>query len=283
LAAEHLLDRGFRRFAYCGYPRTPINGWAEERERAFAEQIKERGFPCWIYRGRHKTSREWASLQRSLCAWLGSLPKPVGLMAANDNCARQVLEACRAGGLRVPEEVAVVGVDNDEMLCQLSSPLLTSIEQGAKRMGYQAAALLDRIMSGRKPRQRRFVVDPVGVVTRHSTDILAIEDPKVARAVAFVWGHACEGINAQDVVDALAVSRSGLEARFKATVGRSVFAEIRHVQLERVRRLVSDTSLPLKQIAANTGFKSLQHMTTLFGRTFGRPPAEYRETVGGMR
>ena len=283
MAADHLLDRGFRRFAYCGYPRTPINGWAEEREHAFVKCIRARGFPCGVYRGRHKTSREWASLQSSLCAWLASLVQPVGLMAANDNRARQVLEACRAAGLRVPEEVAVIGVDNDEMLCQLSSPLLSSIEQGARRIGYEAGVLLDSIMSGRKPRQRRFIVDPEGVITRHSTDILALEDPKIAKAIAFVWVHACDGINAQDVVDAVAVSRSGLEGRFKRVVGRSVYAEIHRVRLERARQLVSNTNRSLKQIAADTGFRSLQHMTTLFGRAFGHPPAAYRQRVTAGR
>ena len=279
LAADHLLDRGFARFAYCGYPRTPTNGWAEERERAFAACLKARHLPCWTYRGRHKTSREWDSLQASLRAWLEALPKPVGLMAANDNRARQVLEACRGAGLRVPEEVAVIGVDNDEMLCQLSSPLLSSIEQGARRMGYQAAALLDRIMSGAPIRRRRFVIDPVGVVTRLSTDILAVEDPAVARAMAFIWEFACTGIKVRKVIDAVGLSRSGLDARFKAAVGRTMAAQIRRVRLERAQRLVAGTNLSLKQIAAQSGFRSLQHMTTLFGRTFGRPPADYRKAM----
>jgi LacI family transcriptional regulator len=283
LAAGHLLDRGFRHFAYCGYPWTPINGWSEERERAFAKAVKERGFPCQIYHGRHEIHRQWAAIQRSLCEWLELLPKPVGLMAANDNRARQVLEACRASGLRVPDNVAVIGVDNDEVLCQLSSPLLSSIEQGARRIGHEAAALLDRIMSGEKPRQRRFVIDPVGVVTRRSTDILAIEDPKVAQAMAFIWEHACDGIKVQEVVKAVAASRSGLEAHFKAVPGRTLRTAIRDVQLQRARHLISDTNLSLKQIAANTGFKSVQHMTTLFARAFGHPPAEYRRTAATGR
>lgn len=283
LAAGHLLDRGLRHFAYCGYPRSPINGWSEERERAFTEAVKERGLSCRTYRGHQQTSRNWAAIQRSLRAWLESLPKPVGLMAANDYRARQVLEACRASGLRVPEELAVIGVDNDELLCQLSSPLLSSIEQGAKQIGYRAAALLDSIMSGRNPSESRFVIDPVGVVTRLSTDIVAIEDPKAAQAMAFIWEHACDGIKVQDVVNAVAASRAGLEARFKASLGRTLRVAIRDVQLERARRLISDTNLALKQVAADTGFKSVQHMTTLFAKAFGRPPAEYRRAAGAGR
>ena len=219
LAAEHLLERGFRYFAYCGYPRTPINGWSGKREREFAERVSVRGYPCRIYRGRHRNSLRWAHIQKALCAWLVSLPKPVGLMAANDNRARQVLEACRVCGLRVPEEIAVIGVDNDEVLCRLSSPLLTSIEQGAARIGYEAAALLDRIMSGKTSAKRRYVIDPEGVVTRLSTDVIPVEDPQVAKAMSFIWEHACDGIKVPDVVAAVAASRSGLEARFKTALG----------------------------------------------------------------
>jgi LacI family transcriptional regulator len=194
-----------------------------------------------------------------------------------------VLEACRAQSLRVPEEVAVIGVDNDELLCQLSSPLLTSVEQGARRVGREAAVLLDRIMDGRKPRRRRVVIDPESVVTRRSTDILAIEDPVAAKAMAFIWEHALRGIKVKDVAEAVTCSRAGLETRFKAALGYSVHTAIGHVRLEQARRLVRDTNLSLKQIAAQTGFKSVQHMTTVFGRAFGQPPAVYRLACGAAR
>jgi LacI family transcriptional regulator len=282
LAADHLLDRGFRNFAFCGYPRTPINGWSEERERAFAARLKRRGFACLVYRSGHAAGRGWTVMQSVLREWLDALPKPLGVMAANDHRARQVLEACRAQSLRVPEEVAVIGVDNDELLCQLSSPLLTSVEQGARQLGHEAAVLLDRIMDGRKPRRRRVVIDPMGVVTRHSTDILAIEDPVVAKAMSFVWEHASRGIKVKDVAEAATCSRATLEARFKAVLGYSVHTAIGNVRLEETRRLVRDTSLSLKQIAAQTGFKSVQHMTTVFGRVFGHPPAEYRHASGAV-
>jgi LacI family transcriptional regulator len=161
----------------------------------------------------------------------------------------------------------------------LSSPSLTSVEQGARRLGYEAAALLDRLMRGKKPRQRSFLIDPTGVVIRQSTDVLAIDEPKVAKAMAFIQEHAFEGIKVPDVVDAVAVSRSGLETRFTKTLGYTVRTAIRQVQLERARRLISDTSLPLKQVASDTGFRSVQHMTTLFGRAFGRSPGRYRKTA----
>ncbi len=277
LAADHLLERGLRHLAYCGYPPSPINGWSEERERGFIKRVQERGLSCAVYHGPSVSGRKWPMVQRSLCAWLSSLPKPLGLMAANDNRGRQVLEACRNCSVRVPEDVAVIAVDNDDLLCQFASPPLSSIEQGAKRIGYEAAALLDRLMRGDKPKMRRFVVDPVQIVPRQSTDMLAVDDRKVAEAMAFISDHACEGIKVQQVVKAVAISRSGLEARFRTVLGRTIRCALRDAQLQRARKLIVGTDLPLKQIAAKTGFRSVQHMTSLFGKAFGHSPARYRK------
>jgi LacI family transcriptional regulator len=279
LAADHLLERGFQHFAYCGLPPSPTNLWSEERHRAFAKRLKTRGFSCHMYRGVHKSTRQWNSILASLGSWLRSLPKPIGLMAANDKRARHVLEACHTYDLRVPEEVAVIGVDNDDLLCELSTPQLSSIEQDAKRIGYEAIALLDRMMGGEKPRQRHFLIDPLGVVTRRSTDILAVEDRLVARTMTFIQSGAARGIRVRDVVNDLEVSRSGLETRFKAAMGYTIHAAIRKAQLQRARRMITETNLPMKEIAAGTGFKSVQHMTTLFGKAFGQTPARYRKTL----
>jgi len=285
LAADHLTERGFRNFAYCGYPHNPVNGWSKEREHAFVERLAERRFRCYVYHGHHQSGQRWSAVQRSLGDWLSSLPKPVGLMAANDNRGRQVLEVCRAYQLRVPEDVAVIGVDNDELLCKLSSPVLSSIEQGAKRLGFEAAALLDRIMENKRSRRAfgtRFVIDPVEVVARSSTEVLATDDPKVVEAMAFVAQHFSEGIKVRDVVKALAVSRSSLENRFKDALSCSIRVAIRRFQLERTRRLISETTVPLKQIAAETGFQSVQQLTTLFGRAYGQSPARYRANVASI-
>lgn len=279
LAADHLLTRGFRHFAYCGYRQSRTNGWSREREHAFVGLLKERGFGCHVHRGHFTRSYDWAALQGSLCKWLKALPTPLGVMAANDRRARQVLEACRAAGLRVPEQVAVIGVDNDELLCRLSSPLLSSIEVGAARIGYEAAASLDRIMSGGRPRRQGLVVDPIRVVARRSTDILAVEDGRVASALAFIKEHACDGIQVGDVVNDVGISRSGLEAHFRSALGFSVREAIRQVQMERAEQLISAARHSLKQVAANVGFKSVQHLTSLFRRAYGHPPARYRQMV----
>lgn len=276
LTADHLLDRGFKHFAYCGYAKSAINGWSQERQDAFESYVRRRATSCAIFDRMPRSNHNWATFQRSLGDWLMKLPKPLGVMAANDNRGRQVLEACRAYDIAVPDEVAVVGVDNDELLCRLSSPPLSSVEQGAKGLGYAAAALLDQMIQGHTSRKRHYVFDPTTVVTRQSTDILAIDDPKVSQAMAFIREHSSDGIKVPQVVSAVAISRSGLETRFASALGYSIHTAIGQTKLERVRGLVSETDLPLKQIAAETGFKSVQHMTTLFVRAFGQTPGRYR-------
>lgn len=281
LAADHLLDQGFRRLAYYGFLRTRINRWSEERARAFRQRCREAGVSCAVYAGHHGRARQWADLQRELAAWLQSLEKPVGLMACNDARARHVLEACRTVGLRVPDDVAVVGVDNDEMICELTQPPLSSVDQGARRLGWHAAALLERLMSGRRPRRLRWSVEPVGVVTRRSTDALAIEDDDVAEAVRMIRARACEGLRAGDVAAAAAVSRSTLEGRFRAALGRTLHEEIRRVQLDHARKLIAATEMPLKQVAAASGLRSVQYLTAVFRRHAGQTPAAYRRSSRG--
>jgi LacI family transcriptional regulator len=276
LAAEHLMERGFRQFAYCGYHKGPITGFSAEREAAFAQQVEAHGGRLAIHHGPYKCHRQWESFQRRLCSWLASLPKPIGLMAASDKAARSVLEACRSAGIAVPEEIAVVGVDNDEMLCQLSHPPLTSIEHGTRQIGYQAAALLDRLMAGQQPRQRKFVVPPEGVIARRSSDVLAVDDTDVAEALSYIRAHACEAIGVGEIVSAASVSRSKLERKFRAVTGRTLHEEISLVRLQQAQRLVTATRLPLKQIAGMCGFRTVQRMSEAFRHRLGMTPAAFR-------
>jgi LacI family transcriptional regulator len=278
LGAEHLIERGFTRLAFCGFPAVGENPWCVERATAFRRCAKEHGVLCAVYTGQVTTVRKWINLQHELTAWLESLEKPVGLLAANDDRARHVLEACRAVGLHVPEDVAVLGVDNDEVMCELTDPPLSSIEHGAASLGYQAAAQLDRLMDGKKARKMQTLIAPEGVVTRHSTDVLAIADPEVAAAMAFIHQHSCEPIGVANVVEAVGVSRSTLEARFK-TVGRTIHGEIQRLRIERARFLIATTDLPIKQIAAMAGFAHVHYMTTIFRQNTGWTPAEYRKHV----
>jgi LacI family transcriptional regulator len=278
LAADHLLQRGFRHFAFCGYHRTPINGWSDERAQSFSGRIHAAGFQCQHYRGPKHATRDWPAFRDSLARWLRSLPKPVAIMAATDKRARQVLDVCRFAGFRVPDDIAVVGVDNDEMLCQLCTPPLSSVEQGARRLGYEAAALLDRMMAGAKPASVRMIIDPVAVVARQSTDILCVEDPQVRQALKEINSAAGTGIMPAEVAKRVGCARSTLELRFHQALGRTIYAEIRRGRDSRAEQLVRETSLPLKQIAARCGFRSIQHMTTVFRERLGKTPAKLRRT-----
>ncbi len=279
MAAEHLIDQGYPRLAFCGMPRNRHNAWSYKRARAFRQAAREAKRPCSIYTGRHLTTRKWIELQRGLVKWLRSLKKPVGIMAANDARARHILEACRTIGARVPEEIAVVGVDNDELMCELTDPPLSSVEQGARQVGYAAAALLDQMMSGKKAPRIENYVNPERIVCRRSTDALAMEDSDVAAAVRFIRDHACEHIRVANILKVVGMSRSTLEVRFRQIMGRTVHDEIQRTMIAHAQQLIVEGQLTLKQVAAKAGFAHIQHMTTLFRRCVGQTPSVFRRNV----
>ena len=291
LGAEHLLACGFEALAFCGYPRTTTSGWSEERAAAFARACDRFKRPCHTFTGRHGNARRWADLQGELTRWLAQLPKPLGLMACNDVRARHVLEACRTLGLRVPHDVAVLGVDNDEMICELTEPTLSSIDQAARRIGYEAAAILDRLMqpaaeaaAGRGHRRPprvaaappKIVVPPIGVVARASTDTLATSDPLVFETLHAIRRTPWRRPAIEALAAAVGLSRTSLESRFKGAVGRSIHEEYIRLRLAAARRLITTSDLPLKTVAARTGFPSVQYMTTFVRRHTGLTPARLR-------
>ena len=278
LGAEYLIDRGFSHLGFCGVPRKPLTGWSEDRARAFENHALQAGVTCSLFTGKYSSTRKWTELQRELSDWLEMLPKPVGLMTCNDRRARHVLEACHALDLRVPDDVSVLGVDDDEIMCELTIPTLSSIAHNTQEIGYGAASLLQQLMDGEKVKQVRFAIAPKGVATRRSSDTLAIEEADVAAAVRFIQQHAVDGIRVPDVVKAVHVSRSTLETKFKAVMRRTIQNEIQRVQIQRAQQLVATTDLPLKHIATKSGFNSVQYMTTVFRKRTGVTPYEYRRS-----
>jgi len=279
MAVDLLLNRGIRNFAYFGYCPTDINGWSEERETEFSQYVHDKGLECRSLREPNRDRAKPADTGKSLGQWLLSLPKPLGLMAANDSLAREVIHACHVCGILVPLEVSVIGVDNDESLYRFCHPLLTSIEQGAHRLGYEAAQLLDSMMGGKSPGTSRYVIDPVGVFERGSTIAGPIIDSLFEQAMRYIRAHACEGIKVPDVVAATKTSRSRLEAHFKAECGQTLHDAIHNEQLAKVKTLITESTLSLKEIAAATGLKSVQHMSSLFREAFGMPPAAFRRKL----
>jgi LacI family transcriptional regulator len=276
LGAQELIERGFKRLAFCGIPHTRLTGWSQRRQAAFEQSARQSGVTCSIFPVGSFSGGRPVALHKRLSAWLQSLEKPVGLMACYDVRARHVLTVCQELGLLVPEDVALIGVDNDELMCELTNPPLSSIEQGARTIGYQAAALLDQLMAGGKAERSKFLVQPEGIVTRRSSDALAIDDAEVAAALRFIRQHACKGIQVCDVVQAVAISRTALMTRFKALLGRTIHAEIQRVQIDHVRQLMAATDLPLNRVVLQTGFRYLQQMITVFRRHTGQTPGEYR-------
>lgn len=274
MAAEHLLDRQLRRFAYVG---SEDRAWSHRREKAFYGYLAERGFSPHIYRQpKRPRDREWEREQEFLAKWISELPTPIGLFACDDDRGREVLEACSLAGLHVPEDVAVVGVDNDEVFCELSDPPLSSVAVNAESAGYRAAELLDSMMRGRIRKPQRIVVEALGVVTRRSTEVVAVEDPDVAAALRFIRREQGCSISVDNVVQDVAVSRRSLEKRFRESIGRTILEEIQLVRLERAKRLLVETTYPVSRIAALTGFGSAGYFIQFFQRRVGKTPRKYR-------
>jgi len=272
LAAQHFLERGFQHFGFCGKAGFR---WSEARQAHFAEMLRRHGHECLLYRPPRRPANGDAEAD-AIAGWLQTLPKPVAVFACYDGRGQQVLDGCRRAGLRVPEEVAVLGVDNDDVLCSLSPPPLSSIVLNARRAGSEASALLEAMMRGEKVGAAEHLVPPLDVATRQSSDILATNDPQVARALGYIREHALEGIGVGDVLSHSPMARRTLELRFQKLLGRSPAEEILRVRMNHVKRLLAGTALTLKEIAARTGFEHAEYLSVLFKRESGMTASEFR-------
>lgn len=272
-AFEHLRERGFKRFAYCGDPRF---NWSKWRGEHFQRAADAAGCPCFHYAPARVFERDDAGQTGDLIEWLRRLPKPAGVMACYDLRGQQVLNACRQAGIAVPDEVAVIGVDNDDLLCELSHPPLSSVIPNTHRTGYEAAALLDELMAGRPAPRHSSLLPPLGIATRQSTDVTALDDRPLALAMRFIREHACDGINVKDLLRAVPQSRRQLETRFQKAFGRTPHEEILRAQLSRVQRLLLETDLPLSEIAERAGFAHVEYLSVVFKKHTGMPPGKFR-------
>lgn len=281
MALQHFIERGFERFAFCGDARF---AWSVSRGEHFARLVGDSGYACQEYVPTGRAADGYGETEM-IARWLRRLPQPVAVFACYDYRGQQVLDACRRAGLLVPEQVAVLGVDNDELLCQLSPPPLSSIILNSQRGGWEAAEILGRMMRGEKvpPVAPHFVL-PLGVATRQSTDSLAVDDPQLARALRYIRDHANEGISVGDVLRHCPMARRNFETRMKATIGRTPREEITRVQIHRVKELLAGSSLSLSEISHRTGFKHVEYLTVVFKRETGMTPSAYRyEQQPGLR
>lgn len=279
LAYQHLVDCGLRHFAFCGTPRGE-NPNQDLRCQYFVDRVQADGSECHIWLGEQATQRTttWEDQQQEIAAWLKTLPTPLGVMTCHDDRGQQLLDACRRAELSVPDEVAVVSVDNDPYLCTLCTPPLSSIDVNPGRIGYEAAAMLDRLMQGQPPEQATTLLGPPrGLAGRRSTDTLSISDQEVAKAIRYIREHATEeAIRVSDVVALAEKSPSTLERRVKAILGRTIKAEITRVRLARAKLLLAETELSIAKIAPRAGFAEAKYFCEVFRKHESVTPTEYR-------
>lgn len=277
LGAEHFIERGYQHFGFAGFAN---NAWSRERRDGFAEALHLAGRKCNVldvnYPG--DLTPFWDIEQNSaLVSWLKGLPKPVGIMACNDLRAQQIISAAHAGDVLVPEEIAVLGANNETIRCELAYPPLSSVIPNAFQSGYKAAETLATLMAKKKPASLDLRIESLGVATRPSTDVLAIEDRSVATALSFIRQNSCSGITVDEVVKFAFASRSQLEKKFRKYLGRSPQAEIRRVQVAKIKQLLVETDYPLKRIAEIAGFEHVEYLSVVFKRLSGSSPGVYRK------
>ncbi|MFK7776521.1 MAG: DNA-binding transcriptional regulator [Gimesia sp.] len=271
MVVEDFAGRGFHSLAYCGVPSLLCS---EQRSELFLNECKSRSITCQTYRlsSVSVTSKE----VDELAEWILTLPESTAIMACNDACARIVATACQVAGRSVPDQIAITGVDNDELVCELSEPTLSSVIPNTERIGYAAAAVMQDLLQHGEVIHPIPNIDPIGIETRHSTDATAIGQDFIRLAMRFIYGHAHEGINVDDVIKSVPISRTSLEKGFRELLGRTPLAEITRLRMQKARQLLSSTQLSLSEIAGRVGYDRVDYFSTVFRRENDSSPSQYR-------
>lgn len=277
MAAEHLLEIGLRNFGYLGSRRVKSS---ELQFQGFRKTVAGAGFPCAVYRYPHtlfdSSAAQWSRFESGLEQWIGTLRPPVGVFVYQDVFCRFLIDACVAKGLSVPADVAIVGASDDTILCEASAPTLTSIDFGNERRGYEAAAMLDRLMGRGKHPVTRMLVPPARLVPRQSSDVFAVQDPQVEKALRYILERSDRMVAVPDVVAAAGVSRRTLERKFRAAVGHSITEEMMRLRLNRAKRRLVEAKVQLKTVARESGFQTASHFSRVFTSVFGITPSRFR-------
>ena len=278
MVAKHFFERGYKNFGLYELANATL---FEEKCRSFVDTVQAAGHECPVYRSTQspEKSRNWERQQGKLAAWVAELPKPAGVMCCTDPLGLSLLDACHRARVAVPEELAVVGAENDETVCAMATPPLSSVDMNGRAIGYEAAGLLSGMMEGQRPNSRETLVAPLGVFVRQSSDVVAIDNKGVRAALLYIRKHACEGVTVDDVARVTYMSRSTLERQMASAIKRTPKAEIQRVKFDRVKELLGDTDLPLTAVAKRAGFEHPQYMSEAFKREFGRTPGEYRRMM----
>jgi LacI family transcriptional regulator len=276
LAVQHFRERGFVHFAYSGLQQF---SYGKHHREAFSMAVQSAGYACEVHEprrakaGANRPAQELADV----ISWLRSLPKPVGIYTWATDLGRQLLEACRLADISVPFEVAVLGGDYDELLCDASTPPLSGIVVPSEQIGHEAAYLLQRLIRGAKPSRKPRLIGPTGIVERRSTDTLAISDPDVVEALRYIRDNACRPIQIADILRAVPISRRSIERRFAELLGHSPAEEIRRLRMAKAKRLLAETSMSMPAIAEACGYGTYNYLTRVFTQENGVTPREFRK------
>jgi LacI family transcriptional regulator len=277
IAAQHLIERGFEKLAFLGESKYNWSQWRQQHFEAAAAEAKCESF---VFEGKNRNDDDysWTRERRRLKAWVQKLPKPIGVMACYDFAGQQLLDVCRELDIAVPEQLAVVGVDNDVRLCRLCSPPLSSVIPDTHRTGYQAAQLLDQLMRGARKTEEALLIPPSGIAERQSSDVYALDDADIVTALRFIRENACSGIGVADVLKAVPLSRRVLEHRFQKLVKRTPHAEIIRIRMERACRLLRETDLSLADISRRSGFADPDYFSVAFKSNMQTTPRNFRKS-----
>ena len=278
VGAEYFMEQGFSSFAFIGD--IWESNWSLNRQEGFVRRLREAGFACEVYRTPTDEARsDWGVEQKGMAAWLAGLTKPVGVMASNDVRGRQVLDTCQMAEISVPDQVAVLGVDNDELICSTTNPPLSSILRDTEGSGYYAAQMLDRLMRGKSKKKESLCYAPLRVVGRQSTEKLQFTDRLAVKAVEFIRINSGIGMNVTDVVKHLKVSRRLAELRFRQAVGHSIHDELQGARLAQVRRLLQETELSISEITDHCGYESESYLGLVFRKHANMTMRQFRKTA----
>ncbi len=278
-ALSHLRKKGLEYFAFYGFPQGDLWRWSKVREQAFLDYLSQEQLAGSVYTGFEPFEQNWNQIASGLATWLRQLPKPVGILVATDARARHLLMVCEHIGVMVPEQVAVIGIDNEELTRYLSRISLSSVEQGTKAMGYAAAKMMSQLLLGDLAVPRRIMVPPVTVHARDSSDYRSLKDPLVMQAMSFIRAHACHGIKVDDVLTHLGVSRTNIANKFRQETGQTIHQAIFDFKLAKAKKLLTETHFDMKSIADQCGYPSNQYLYAIFKRVFNMTPLQYRDTA----
>lgn len=275
MTAEYLLQSGLCNFAFCGIGKFY---WSEGRMESFRDKIKMAGFGTHVFiEPESLYYSTWKKTQVALSKWLRELPKPIGMMTCADDCSQHIIEACKINKIKIPEEISIIGVDNDDLVCLFSNPTLSSIALNFERAGYEAAGMLCQMMKGQKTTKQDIMVSADRVVERQSTNILTIDNQEIVKALHFMQDNAKFPIQVSDVVNATGYSRRYLELKFMKYCGCSIYNKIQHYRIMLICQMLTKTDMTISQIALEIGFANISHLSRYFHKSMKISPSDYRK------